>query len=77
MPLFPEATALFDLSYQRAVGYNYEGNKNLYASKQGKGFWMPVNTMAATRSIGRRPKSAKARNRDRSCAGGAAHAMGI
>jgi hypothetical protein len=30
------------------------------------GFWMPVNTMAATRSIGRRPKSAKARNRDRS-----------
>jgi hypothetical protein len=41
------------------------------------GFWMPVNTMAATRLIGRRPKSAKARNRDRSCAGGAAHAMGI
>ena len=34
------------------------------------GFWMPVNTMAATRSIRRRPKSAKARNRDRSCAGG-------
>jgi hypothetical protein len=27
------------------------------------GFWMPVNTMTATRSIGRRPKSAKARNR--------------
>ena len=41
------------------------------------GFWLPVNTMAATRSIGRRPKSAKARNRDWSCAVGAAHAMGI
>jgi len=38
---------------------------------------MLVNTMAATRSIGRRPKSAKARNRDRSCAGGTVHAMGI
>ena len=41
------------------------------------GFWMPVNATAVTRSIGRRPKSAKARNRDRSCAGGTVHAMGI
>ncbi len=29
---------------------------------------MPVNATAVARSVGRRPKSAKARKRDRSCA---------
>src|SRR4029077_8490449 len=41
------------------------------------GFRLPAVTTGSTRSGGRRPKSAKARNRGQWCSGGAAGAMGI
>ena len=41
------------------------------------GFRLPAMTNLSTRSGGRRPKSAKARNRGQWCSGGAAGAMGI
>ncbi len=41
------------------------------------GFRLPAMTNLSTRSGGRRPKSAKARNRGRWGSGGAAGAMGI
>jgi hypothetical protein len=41
------------------------------------GFRLPAMTNLSKRSGGRRPKSAKARNRGQWCSGGAAGAMGI
>ena len=52
----------------------------LAASAHGRlcaGFRLPAMTNLSTRSGGRRPKSAKARNRGQWCSGGAAGAMGI
>ena len=55
--------------------------KLLYAAthefRKCAGFRLPAMTNLSTRSGGRRPKSAKARNRGQWCSGGAAGAMGI